>query len=142
MKYYGPYLRKDNRQVMVIIKDDGTKTSMSYARYLMQQHLGRILESWEEVDHIDNDKTNDSIENLQILSRKENILKERSLPQNQRKMYSFICVNCNQPAIKYLNQVKSNHKKGKTGPFCSRRCAGQYTYKNPWDKYTDDSINA
>ena len=42
----------------------------------MENHLGRLLEDWETVDHIDNDETNDEISNLQILSLQDNILKQ------------------------------------------------------------------
>ena len=44
----------------------------------MSVKLGRMLEAWEEVDHIDNDKTNDSLDNLQILCGEENRKKYRN----------------------------------------------------------------
>jgi len=130
MKIYGPYKRKtDNRQIVVIVKDK-KKTTMSYARYLLQTHLNRELESWEHVDHINNDPLDDRIENLQILSVKDNSLKYHAL--NPRKTYTFICPNCNKEATKWLSNVLHNKNKGRIGPYCSRKCAGQHTYKNPW----------
>ena len=33
----------------------------------MMRHLGRLLERWEEVHHVDKDKTNNRIENLAIV---------------------------------------------------------------------------
>lgn len=131
MKVYGPYKRKsDGRQIVIVVKDK-KKTTMSYARYLMQQHLNRDLESWEHVDHINNDRTDDRLENLQILSLVDNALKHHAL--FPRKTYTFICPNCNKEATKWMSDVLHNRKRGNSGPFCSRSCAGQYTYTNPWE---------
>jgi hypothetical protein len=38
-------------------------------RFLMMEYLGRKLEKWEIVHHIDGDNTNNSLENLQIMSQ-------------------------------------------------------------------------
>jgi hypothetical protein len=38
-------------------------------RYIMEQHLGRKLKTWEHVHHINYDKTDNNIDNLQILDR-------------------------------------------------------------------------
>ena len=132
MKIYGPYKRKDNRQHVVIVYDDGTKTTKSWPRVLMERHLGRKLLRDETVDHINNDKTDNRIENLQLLSLKENNLKEMTRPERKRKLYSFVCPNCGETATKYFNNVKGNEKKGRAGPFCSRSCAGKATYISPW----------
>ena len=49
LKVYGPYTRKDGRKHVVIVNNNGTKTTKSYPRYLMEQHLGRSLEPSEIV---------------------------------------------------------------------------------------------
>jgi len=68
MKVYGPYTRKDGRQ-HIILYDYATnlRRTVSYPRYLLEQKLGHKLEDWEDADHIDNDKTNNDINNLQPL---------------------------------------------------------------------------
>lgn len=55
----------------------GKRLGTSYARYLMSVKMGRYLndDGSETVDHIDNDPTNDDINNLQILSQSDNIKK-------------------------------------------------------------------
>lgn len=130
MKIYGPYIRKDQRKHIIIVHDSGKKQTKSYPRYLMEQFLGRELLPEETVDHINNDKTDDRIENLQILSLADNARKQMAL--TPRQFYEFVCPNCKKIAKKYYNYVLGNWKKGKSGPFCSRKCGGQATYVNPW----------
>ena len=40
-------------------------------RYIMEQELGRRLNSWEQVHHIDNNPENNAIENLMLVKPKE-----------------------------------------------------------------------
>src|SRR5687767_8198058 len=89
---YGPYVsEKDGRKRITIYEDDGTTHSMQYCKYLMECKLGRKLTKDETVDHIDDDKTNDDINNLQILSRADNTAKENRRRAKQRKL---ICTTC------------------------------------------------
>jgi hypothetical protein len=76
MKVYGPYKRKDGR-LHVIIYNLNTKTrkTISYPKYLMENHLDITLNKNETVDHIDEDITNNDINNFQILTRTDNIKK-------------------------------------------------------------------
>jgi hypothetical protein len=122
MKVYGPYIDKGmQRRVVILIYDNGVRETKSYARYLMEQHLGRKLEDWEEVDHIDDDKLNDDISNFQILTKVENIRKSRPAEE----LVEITCIRCGEKAIKKARNVRGNKKKGKKGPYCSRRCAGK-----------------
>lgn len=127
MKIYGPYKRDDGRSHMIIINDHGVRYTQSYPRYLMEQHLGRKLEEWETVDHINGDSSDDRIENFQLLTRSENVRKSaRPTP-----MYTFICPVCKKETSKRLSQVVANQGvQDKAGPFCGRKCAGTYSRRN------------
>ena len=57
----------------------------------MSVTLKRYLTNQEHVDHIDNDKTNDSISNLQILTPKEN--NQKSFLKGET-LLDFICPIC------------------------------------------------
>lgn len=124
MKTYGPYRRKDGRQI-VIHYDELTKSqhTQSYPRYLVEQFLGRKLETWEQVDHINNDHTDDRLENFQLLTQQQNNEKSR-VPA---KIYQFFCPQCGEWTTKSARRVRNNRRQGKKGPFCSKSCAAKAT---------------
>lgn len=66
--------RQDGRRLK--IRADGS--SLTYARWLMEQHLGRALSPDEVVHHINGDATDDRLENLQVLTRSEHIRLHRA----------------------------------------------------------------
>lgn len=127
MKIYGPYTRKDGRQ-HVIFYEDGKRRTVSYPKYLLEQKLGRALLPHETCDHIDNDFTNNSIDNLQLLSRSDNSAKAMILKAAEQGY--FVCPECNTSFYKNMRDVKGNQiKQKKAGPFCSKKCAGRYSQK-------------
>lgn len=122
-KVYGPYTRRDGRKHVIVMFTNGTRDTVSYPKYLMEQHLGRKLEDWETVDHINDDFTDDRLENLQILSRLDNYLKS----VKPAEMVTFTCPQCGKEATKLARQIRANQgKQGRAGPFCSRQCSGRY----------------
>lgn len=120
MKVYGPYRRKDGRQ-HVIHWDGKNRRTQSYPRYLMEQFLGRKLETWEQVDHINNDPTDDRLENFQLLTQIENNRKSAK----PAEVYQFMCPMCCVWTEKLARNVRWNRKQGKSGPYCSKSCAGK-----------------
>lgn len=123
IKIYGPYKRKDNRE-HIILYDTETKTrkTMSYPRYLMEQRLGRVLESDEEVDHIDRDCTNNDIDNLQIIKADQH----RGLDARRTKLIALVCDWCGKSFARNASWHRHNKKLGKIGAFCSKQCVGRY----------------
>lgn len=120
-KVYGPYKRKDGRK-HVIHYDGIHRITQSYPRYLMEEHLGRVLHDWEHVDHINNDFTDDRIENLQILSQPKNTRKS----SKSAEYLSFICPVCFAEFERSASSYRDKQlKQNKAGPYCSKRCAGK-----------------
>ena len=65
----------ENRRTLILYNSSTDRSSCQYARYLLAVKIGRFLTAAEEADHIDGDKTNDSVANLQVLSKAANIRK-------------------------------------------------------------------
>lgn len=119
-KVYGPYTRQDGREVVVIHLEDGKTKTKSLARYQKEIELGRELDPHTEtVDHKNRVHTDNTNDNLQLLSRSDNA-KKSALRLTEVKMD---CVWCG------VNFTLSNHqiKNQRTaGPFCSKSCSGKY----------------
>lgn len=118
----GYYQEIDGRRyIYTVDKNSGKRRLISKARYLMSVKLGRVLTSLEEVDHIDGDKSNDDIGNLQILSPSEN--KAKSVIETGRTAVDIElqCPICNSTFYRSKQRVSFKLKEGKT-PTCSRSC--------------------
>lgn len=72
---YGPYKRKSDGRWIILI--DGK--TISYPRYVYEKYHKVILDDMHDVDHKDDDPNNNHIDNLQLLTRKENNIKMQKL---------------------------------------------------------------
>lgn len=126
---YGPYIsRRYNRKFVTIRQADGTWKTKHFSRYKMEKKLGRELLTEEEVDHKDDDITNDDIDNLQILTKAEN-MKKMHASYLSNPIFKFICPICKVQAEKMFSRdVKSSWDKGFNGPFCSGKCRTQFRW--------------
>lgn len=97
-------------------KSDGLRKTILYSKYLLGIKLGRVLAEKEEVDHIDGNKINDSIDNLQILTREEN--RKKYFKTLNRKVSILKCDFCGISFNRFSNQVKKNQKRS----FSSKQC--------------------
>lgn len=123
-------INKEPRRVVLLVKKDGTKTSTSYARYLMACYLRRYLKKSECVDHKDDNPLNDTIDNLQILSYKQNNIK-KNIRHNifAAADIVMICPVCNNEFSRPSRNAKHKLEKGKK-PCCSRKCGGKFSHKS------------
>lgn len=130
-KILGPYFANDNGRWYIHIHQNGKYLqSMNLARFRMQEYIGRLLLDEEHVDHIDDNKQNDKIGNLQILTQAENNEKSQ---RKYEKEVTEICFHCNEPFI--MTSVKQilwefKRKNNQFGPFCTASCAAKFNYTN------------
>lgn len=125
-KIYGPYVRKDGISIIICIRADGSRTTVSYPKYLTELRLGRYLDVNETVDHFDGDFLNNEVSNLRVMDFVDHIKDDcKRLVQ-----MSFKCPTCNKEFSlvgKKLSWCLSNRKRGMAGPFCGRSCAAKYS---------------
>lgn len=72
--------------ILVYDKGNGYKNKIFAHRKIMEEHLGRKLESSELVHHIDGNKYNNAIENLKLMTRAEHMNFHREA-LNKNKIY-------------------------------------------------------
>ena len=128
VRILGPYIWKKNGRKLIDVKpkysnekDSPLCKTILLARAKLEVKIGRHLEDGEEVDHIDGDCLNDRTYNLQVLTRYENASKGSGRVKPKR----IKCVWCETKFRPTKEQAKPSNKK-KAGPFCSRKCSGQY----------------
>lgn len=118
--YVAGYLIKDRKGRMDIhlIKErkrNGKRKCISYAKYLWMSHNKQEVPEGYQVDHINNNFKDDRIENLQLLTQKENNLKSK----RNKRIVILKCPVCNKE-FEYEVRNLSTHK----NPCCSRKCGG------------------
>lgn len=90
-------------------------TSMSYAKYLYTSYYKCDVDKENNVDHINGDKMDDRIENLQVISKRYNIQKDH----RRREMVIMVCPVCNEEFLYPKRNLST-----RPNPCCSRRCGG------------------
>lgn len=141
----------ENRNMVCLVNGAKDRTTMALARYKMAVKLGRMLRDDEQVDHIDNDKTNDAIDNLQILTAEQNISKYlETVPHHIHGTRSMYRRGCRCPACRaykhneaakykaahpekqaqYLERRKQSHAVEKKCEFCGAIFYRSLSHKN------------
>lgn len=130
------YKQKDGRKFIVYKGEDNKYHSKAYARYLMEQHLGRKLTNEEEVHHKDHNKMNDVIENLEV--------KNKTIHRREHNIKPIIiehCYICGSDII-VDSKKRANHYRSKNkNPdkwFCSKHCSGIFGQKEQQNRKLSD----
>lgn len=132
-KVYGPYTRKDGRQV-VILKTPGSNKdhlTVSYPKYIIECYLGRYLNDNETVDHIDGDYQNNQLSNLRIVDRGSHCRSHIS----KKEVITKICSICGKSFdTNNVNRVTCGSKS------CRGKCAHLNGF-NQGNSFTYDKSN-
>jgi hypothetical protein len=122
-KVWGPYTSDSGRKIVRVKDKDGEIKTISYPKYIMEEHLGRVLDPEEEtVDHFDSNFENNDISNLRLVPRAEH-----SHDDTRRvKLIKLKCDICGKEFERSPRVIRFKSKHKKRGYFCSRACAGIY----------------
>ena len=141
------HVGNEGRKLITLKKFNGELVGTSYARYLMAVKLGRFLTDQEEVDHIDNNKTNDDPNNLQILTPEQNREKQRlHYINNVQQKFDLACPYCGKDFTLTERDMKMKfdyfHKNNGSGLiYCSSSCNAKYNSDtNPIGRPTDEDL--
>lgn len=121
-KVYGIYKNNFDREFIILYKSPNIRKSLSYPKALVEVTINRILEENETVDHKDRNFLNNSLENLEILDRKDHC----KLDVIRVKLVKLQCKLCGILFERRACWQHNNSRKGRAGPFCGRSCAGKY----------------
>ena len=108
-------VNKEPRRIVILVRNDGSKTSVSYAKYLYTSHYKIDIEEGYEIDHINNDRMDDRLENYQVLSKSINASKGH----REERRVEMTCPICGKK-FQFLKRNLSTHP----NPCCSRKCGG------------------
>lgn len=118
-------INPDGRKVVDLFNSNQDRTTITYARYVLSVNRGCLLPDGFEVDHEDEDKTNDSLDNLQLLTERENVLKHAEhYRTNVQKSFDYTCANSNCGKLFTLieRKVKMRLAQGNKAFYCSKDC--------------------
>ena len=131
---YKVWHEKEGRwQANLVRKSDTSiRTTITYAKYVLSVFLGRLLDpETEHVDHVDNNKTNDLVENLQILTPEENREKQRLLYRELHPEFIKLkCPICGKEFNYLMRNFKFHTNRGRGRFHCSRECSHESLRKN------------
>lgn len=108
-------INKEPRRVATLRTPEGKMTSMSYAKYLYTSYHKCDIPKGEQIDHINSDKMDDRIENLQKVSWDFNNKKDKK----DSDMIEMECPVCKNKFL-FLKRNLPTHP----NPCCSRKCGG------------------
>lgn len=111
-----------------LVPDHPKATKNGYVllhRVVMENAIGRLLTDSEEVHHIDKNRHNNDISNLQLLSSQEH--RNLHAEEKERKYITLICPICGKHFT--IPENKSFiAKKDKNYTCCSRHCGGKASH--------------
>lgn len=116
---------KKGDYLYAVVKDHPSATKHGYVlahRIVMENHLGRLLNSNEIVHHKNGDKRDNRISNLEVMLDTEH--KKLHSADKTSKWVRLRCPNCK---TIFEREKRNTHLiKGGSSTFCSRECNGKF----------------
>jgi len=109
--------------------NDGSKKTVLQHRELMEEHLGRKLDSIELIHHKDGDKRNNIIANLELTNKKKHI----NIHRKKTEWVTIQCILCKRPFKVEARVARWRKRRQKAGPFCGKSCVGKWVRQNQLD---------
>jgi hypothetical protein len=123
---------------VISVTVEGRHTTMLEHRWIMQQHLGRALTRQEVVHHINHDKLDNRLANLQLMAKADHDNHHDNLAEGRgqggswnkgMKLYGEVaCAICGVKILRELKYLTRNAKRGSRtvcGPSCRAKSATQ-----------------
>lgn len=85
-------------------------------RYVMTQYLGREIHKWEHVHHKNGDRSDNNLDNLELLTIREH----GKLHSRERDLSTWTDCICKQCKTTFVRRSKEVERHPET--FCSRKC--------------------
>lgn len=108
-----------------VVPEHPHRTKYNYVllhRVVMENHLGRMLTDDEEVHHKDKDGHNNSVSNLEVLTKEQHRIIHAK--EKTRKYIELVCPICRRNFI-IEERFSFLVKKDKEYTCCSRSCGGK-----------------
>jgi hypothetical protein len=120
--YRSPWFNLEGYLACTVKYEDGTRRTVLQHREIMEAHIGRRLKRWEVVHHRDEDKRNNSLDNLELTTRPEH-------SRHHRPEIEYVELECGLCGTQFTKEARNERrrtKKGMAGPFCGKSCAGKF----------------
>ena len=129
VRRYGPYPLDSGHLFFVVYYADGTKKSVLVHREIVEQRIGRMLTKEEVVHHINNDPSDNSFENLRIMTHAAHT-KLHAVERGGPEMVTLTCLYCRKSFTRSARRARDAAAQGKGGPFCGKSCSGKWAMAN------------
>lgn len=120
---------KKGDYIYAVVPNHPKATKRGYVllhRVIMENYLGRLLNSNEIVHHKDGNKHNNTLSNLELMDSKEH---NRMHSSKGRNIIKLVCPFCGKIFFREKRQIKNGKH-----TFCSRSCNGKYQRAREWHK--------